>query len=294
MSIRFTAVFAAVLIAAGCGGGGQAPPGMTGITSVLVMKHGRLVREDYYGGLEASERVPVFSITKSVVSALVGIALADGHLRSVDERLADFFPGADPRIRLRHLLSMTAGYGRQLNFGDTDAAALAVRPLVNPPGTTFNYDSGSSDLLAAIVERTTGMSIADYARTRLFAPMGIRDVRWPGSHGGSGLLLRPRELLAIGQLYLARGAWKGRQLVPARWVQASTRPHVRIARARGITGGYGYQWWVQTGRTSFYAAHGYLGQALVVLPGLGDVIVVTSAQEDFGDTLRFALRLTRS
>jgi CubicO group peptidase (beta-lactamase class C family) len=258
------------------------------------MKQWRLVREDYYGGLKASDRVPVFSVTKSVTSALVGIALAERRLRSVDQRLADFFPGADRRIRLRHLLSMTSGYGRQLNFGDTDAAALAARPLVNPPGTAFNYDSGSSDLLAAIVERATGMSLADYARTRLFAPMGIRDVRWPGSRGGSGLLLRPRDLLWFGQLYLADGAWKSRQLVPARWVQTSTRSHVRIARGRGITDGYGYQWWVQTGLTSFYAAHGYLGQALVVLPRLDEVILVTSSGEDFGDTLQFALRLARS
>src|SRR4029453_2479105 len=112
--------------------------------------------------------------------------------------VAHFIPGADPRIRLRHLLSMTAGYGRALNLGDTEASALAGRPLVSRPGTTFNYDSGSSDLLAAVLTRATGMSPAEYARRSLFGPMGIRDVRWPGSHGASGLLLRPRELLAFG------------------------------------------------------------------------------------------------
>ena len=286
---RFTVVFVVALIAAGCGGDGQ--PNASGITSVLVLKHGRIVRESYYNGLKRTDRVPVFSVTKSVTSALVGIALADGRIRSVDEKLTDFFPGADPRIRLRNLLSMTAGYGRQLNFGDTDSASLASRPLVNAPGTTFNYDSGSSDLLAAILARATGMSILDYAQTHLFAPMGIGDVRWPGAHGASGLLLSPRELLAFGRLYLERGTWKGQQLVPARWVQTSTRPHVRIARERGVTDGYGYNWWVQTERKPFFAAHGYLGQALVVFPRLDEVVVVTSAHEDSGGTLRLALHL---
>jgi CubicO group peptidase (beta-lactamase class C family) len=295
MRNRFSVAVVVALIAAGCGGsGGTAPNDTSGITSILVAKHGRIVRESYYHGLQATDRVPVFSITKSVVSALVGIALADGRLKSIDAPVADLVSGADPRIRLRHLLSMTAGYGRQLNFGSTDAPTLAARPLVNPPGTTFNYDSGSSDLLAAILARATGMSVAEYARRRLFAPMGIRHVRWPGSHGGSGLLLRPRELLAFGQLYLDRGVWRGRQVVPAAWVRTSTRPHVAVARGRGVTDGYGYDWWVEIGRQSFFAAHGYLGQALVVFPRLDEVVLVTSGHEDFGGTLRLALRIARS
>jgi CubicO group peptidase (beta-lactamase class C family) len=294
---RLTAVFTALLITAGCAGSRDAqPPAVdtSGITSVLVARHGRVLRESYYDGVKANDRLPIFSVTKSVVSALVGIALAEGRLRSVDERLEDFFPGADRRIRLRHLLSMTAGYGRQLNFGDTDGATLAERPLVNAPGLTFNYDSGSSDLLAAILTRVTHVSVADYAQRRLFTPMGIRDVRWPGSHGGSGLLLRPRELLAFGQLYLDDGAWNGRQIVPAGWVRTSTRSQVRVARQRGPTDGYGYDWWVETARTPFFAAHGYLGQVLVVFPRLDEVVVVTSQHEDFGGTLSFALKIAHA
>jgi CubicO group peptidase (beta-lactamase class C family) len=297
MPWRLTALFAAVLIAAGCAGsrGGQpSAVDTSGITSVLVAKHGRVLRESYYDGVKATDRLPMFSVTKSVVSALVGIALAERRLRSVDERLVDFFPGADRRIRLRHLLSMTAGYGRQLNFGDTDGATLAERPLVNVPGVTFNYDSGSSDLLAAILTHVTHMSVAEYAQRRLFTPMRIRDVRWPGAHGGSGLLLRPRELLRFGQLYLDDGAWNGRQIVPAGWVRTSTRSHVRVAPQRGPIGGYGYDWWVDSGRTPFFAAHGYLGQVLVVFPRLDEVVVVTSQHEDFGGTLSLALRIARA
>jgi CubicO group peptidase (beta-lactamase class C family) len=282
---------AVVLIAAGCSSGGTAESPVPGVTSILVAKDGRVVRSSYYGGLKATDRVPIFSITKSVVSALVGITLAEGHLQSVDERASKFIAGADPRIRIEHLLSMTAGYGRQLNFGETDPSALAARPLVNRPGTTFNYDSGSSDLLAEIIARVTGMPAADYARQHLFRPMGIRNAQWPGSHGGSGLLLRPRELLAFGQLYLDHGVWNGRTLIPPAWVRTSIRTHIRVAPGQALTHGYGYNWWVETSGQPFFAAHGYLGQALVVFPQLDEVVLVTSSKEDHGGTLALARRV---
>jgi CubicO group peptidase (beta-lactamase class C family) len=259
MLSRFTAVFAVVLIAAGCGGEGQAPAGMTGITSVLVMKHGRLVREDYYGGLKASDRVPVFSVTKSVTSALAGIALSRGELTGLGERLP-----WRRQITLRQLLSMTAGYAPSFNFQTTDPQSIASRPRVNAPGT-FSYDSGSLDLVGDLIERASGMSLAEYARRRLFGPMGIRGVRWPGSDGASGLLLRPRELLAFGQLYLEGG----RSIVPARWVRLSTQRHTRITR----TLAYGYGWWI---RPHSYEALGYLGQVLAIYPKRDEVVVVTS------------------
>jgi CubicO group peptidase (beta-lactamase class C family) len=319
---RLSAVAALALIASGCGAGAakkrsepvprspawqQATPqqegidiraldkaDFTGVTSLLVARHGRLVVERYYG-IQAADRVPVFSITKSVVSALVGIALAEKRLRGVDERLADIVPGADRRIALRHLLSMTAGYGRQLNFGPLDPSTLANRPLVSPPGTTFRYDSGSSDLLAAVLARVTGMTAAEYARRRLFGPLGIRDVRWPGSHGGSGIVLRPRDLLAFGQLYLDGGTWKGKRIVPASWVRASTRVQIDIPPGQGVTSGYGYDWWVETRGKRFFAAHGYLGQILAVFPRLDEVVLVTSSGEGFGtsDVVRRVVEATR-
>jgi CubicO group peptidase (beta-lactamase class C family) len=319
---RLSAVAALALIAGGCGAGAakktsepvprspawqRATPqqegidvrvldkaDLTGVTSLLVARHGRLVVERYYG-IQAADRVPVFSITKSVVSALVGIALGEGRLRSADEHLADIVPGADRRITLRHLLSMTAGYGRQLNFGPLDPSTLANRPLVGPPGTTFRYDSGSSDLLAAVLARVTGMTAAEYAGRRLFGPLGIRDVRWPGSHGGSGIVLRPRELLAFGQLYLDRGIWQGKRIIPASWVRASTRVHIDIPPGQGVTSAYGYDWWVETRGEPFFAAHGYLGQILAVFPRLDEVVLVTSSGEGFGtsDVVRSVVGATR-
>lgn len=324
MLTRLWVVAAAVLIAAGCAEGTvrrasepvptspvwkRAAPrqedidprvidraDLKGVTSLLVARHGRLVVERYYDGLQAADRVPVFSITKSVVSALVGIAIADGRLHGVGDRLADVLPDAPHRsITVRDLLSMTAGYGRGLNVQQTDASSLANRPLFNEPGTTFLYDSGSSDLLAAVLSRVTGSTAATYAQRRLFGPMGIRDARWPGSRGGSGLVLRPRDLLAFGQMYLDGGTWNGRRIVPTAWVRASTRAHVDVPPGQGVTDAYGYDWWVDR-RLHFFAAHGYLGQALVVVPHLDEVVVVTSSGEGNGplDVVRSVVAATHA
>jgi CubicO group peptidase (beta-lactamase class C family) len=259
MSSRLLAVFAAALTVAGCGGDGH--QSASGTTSVLVMKHGRIVQEKYYG-IEPTDRVPVFSVTKSVVSALVGIALARRDLTGLDEPL----PWRKD-VPLRQLLSMTAGYGRGLSFQSSDPKTLASRARVNRPGT-FTYDSGSFDLLGDLLERATGMPLPEYARRYLFGPMGILDVRWPGGHGASGLLLRPRELLAFGELYLEGG----KHIVPASWVRLSTRTHVHVLR--GLD--YGYGWWI---RPHSYAAHGYLGQVLTISPKLDEVKLVTSSRE---------------
>src|SRR5438477_1384948 len=264
------------------------------VTSLLVARHARLVVERYYDGVQAADRVPVFSITKTVVSALVGITIADGRLHGVDDRLADVFPGTSHRsITLRELLTMTAGYGRGLTFQQTDVSSLANRPLVNEPGTTFVYDSGSSDLLAAVLSRVSGTSAAAYAQRRLFRPMGIRDARWPGSRGGSGLVLRPRDLLTFGQMYLDGGTWNGRRIVPSSWVRTSTRAHVDVPPDQGITAAYGYDWWIDP-RLHLFAAHGYLGQLLVIVPRLDEVVLVTSSGEgrDTFDVVRGIIAAT--
>lgn len=260
-SITTCAVLATAVVAAGCGS--ERPDNnLHGITSVLVARHGKLVEERYYDGTRATDRLPVFSITKSVTSALVGIAIADGKLK-LDERLP-----WRRQVTLRQLLSMTAGYAPAFEFQHVDAQTLAARARVNKRGT-FSYDSGSYDLLADMLERATGMPIAAYAQRHLFGPMGIRGVRWPGGRGASGLLLRPRDLLTFGELYLHDG--KG--IVPARWVRTSTRPATRIRRGLG----YGYGWWI---RPQSYAGYGYLDQIVAVYPKRDEVVVVTASRED--------------
>lgn len=271
MPARLWIVFAVVFVVTGCSGGGSEPGGadLRGITSVLVARHGKIVSERYYHGTHADDRLPVFSVTKSVTSALVGLAIADGYLSGVDERLP-----WRRQVTVGQLLSMTAGFAPSVNFQRTDAVTLADRPLINRPGT-FAYDSGSMDLLADLLARATGMSAADYARRRLFGPMGITGLSWPGSRGAAGLILRPRDLLAFGQLYLDGGVWHGKRIVPMRWIRLSTRVHARNTPRLGY--GYGYGWWI---RPHSFEAHGYLGQVLAVYPGRDEVVVITSSRED--------------
>jgi CubicO group peptidase (beta-lactamase class C family) len=257
-----------------------------GLQSVLVMRDGRLVFERYYDGTTRDDEHEIFSVTKSILSALIGIAAREGRFPALDSKFVEFFPDqlqpdADPRIReitLRELLTMTAGYA-DTGPGETDnsVTTLMNRPLESDPGTAFAYDSGSAHLLAAVLAKTTGVPAAAFARRRLFGPLGIRPAYWYAdgqgrSLGSTGLALRPRELARFGQLYLQQGRWRGRQLVPLAWLFTSTTAHVQ----GGDGCGYGYLWWVCP--KSFYAL-GALGQTIGVYPRRNLVLVTTGDYE---------------
>jgi CubicO group peptidase (beta-lactamase class C family) len=258
-----------------------------GLLSVLVMRHGTRVFERYYRGASAAQEHDVFSITKSVVSILVGIELSRGRLHRLDQRLVDFFPerlerDADPRVRaitLRDLLTMTAGYrATPLPAGEDVTRTLLNRPLATDPGATFFYDDGSAHLLSAILTKTSGTSTERLAREVLFEPLGIRHARWLSDRqgttlGSTGLLLRARDLLTLGELYLRHGRWHGEQIVPAAWVRESTRAQVRIPGGFA----YGYLWWVNTGPHGGFLAQGYAGQLLAVVPRDEVVVAVSGA-----------------
>jgi CubicO group peptidase (beta-lactamase class C family) len=271
------------------------------LASVLVLRRGRLVFERYYHGATADQNRNIFSVTKSVVSALVGIALHDGDLRSLDQRLVDFFPeklegstDADVRtITLRDLLTMTAGYRSEPVFTTDDwVRTLMNRPLASVPGVTWAYDDGSAHLLSAVLTKVTGMSLESFARRRLFEPLGIRPGPWTSdgqgySLGSTGLHLRPGDLLALGRLFLQEGKWNGRQIVPAEWVHASTATQASIPGSFA----YGYLWWVNTGPHKGYLAQGALGQVVAVYPRYDVVIAITGAGDfDRLDVLDVLLR----
>src|SRR3954470_4951907 len=156
MTARVLVVFAVAAAVTGCSGEAaqQSSGDLRGITSVLVARHGKIVRERYYGGTHAGDKLPIFSITKNFTSALVGLAIADGYLSGTGERLP-----WRRKVTVGRLLSMTAGYAPSVNFNRTDPETLAERPLLNTPGT-FAYDGGSMDLLADLLARATGMSPA--------------------------------------------------------------------------------------------------------------------------------------
>ena len=275
---------------------------LEGLRGILVARHGRLVVERYFGGSAGHRLHNLKSASKSVLSALAGMAIEQGLL-NLDQPIADLLPEAADlddkgkrKITVRHLLTMTSGlestsfgnYGSWVAARNWVRAALA-RPLQAEPGTRFSYSTGGTHLLSATLSRAAGRSTHDFAREHLFAPLGIRRSAWArdrqGVHmGGNNLSLLPRDMLKFGQLYLNRGRWNGQQLLPWQWIDESTRPGLVGPRGRGrIYGGYGYLWWLRGHRErGAYIASGYGGQYIYVAPAEDLVVVVTSTEVSKG------------
>lgn len=265
------------------------------LTSLLVTQHGQRVLEQYYRGMTADRPVNVKSISKTLLSPLVGIAIRDGQLRGLDQpvadmlgpRLAGALDDGKRRITLAHLLTMTAGiegtsfgnYGAWVSSPNWVRDALA-RPLVCEPGSCWEYSTGNTHLVSAVLTRATGRSTLAYARAVLFDPLGIPLEPWDRDPqgiylGGNNMRLRPRDLATLGQLYLDGGRAGGRQLVPAEWIRASLAPRVS-SPWNGYD--YGYLWWSRDlAGERVYFAWGYGGQFLFVVPGLDATVVATSS-----------------
>jgi len=275
---------------------------------LLVIKNGYLVAEGYFNEGTVEQKALLQSASKSYVSALVGIALDQGCLSSVDQRMLDFFPEsadqiADPRkaqITIRHMLQMRAGYPDE----ETDSAYLDALywgeylpliidfPLVSDPGTEFNYSNLTSNWLAMIVARACDMDLKSYAQKYLFSPMGAEVGDWlqdrDGHYIGSGgIHVTAREAARFGALYLNDGEYEGNQIIPADWVRDSLRTYSENARDYGMSVrfrdiGYGYQWWsARAGDHHFNFAWGHGGQLIVLLDEL-DMVIVTTADPFFG------------
>jgi len=267
--------------------------------SLLVVRNGYLVFEKYYSWGSPHKYAVVHSVTKSVTSALVGIALEKGYLQSLDQKLIEFFPeyvtdDLDPRkkeISLKHLLTMSSGFrwddrGPSMRdwYTSSDWFRSAIQlPMENNPGEVFNYNSATSHLLSGILSRSIRTSTLHFARQNLLEPLGIKSAYWhqdpQGNYiGGFGLGLSARDLAKIGFLYLNNGYWDGQSIVPERWVKESTAKQIQVV-SHPIYGafGYGYQWWVKkVDGCSSYRAWGRRGQFIVVVPELDLVMAVTS------------------
>ncbi|MFW9886824.1 MAG: serine hydrolase domain-containing protein [Candidatus Thorarchaeota archaeon] len=273
------------------------------VRSMLVVHNGYLIFERYFTPIryDVDNTHIIYSCTKSVTSALIGIALDKGHIDNTSQLLVDFFPDVyidnlDSRkesITLEDILTMTSGlewdeerYDEPNDyFGMTDSdnwvQYVLNKTMVADPGTTFYYNTGGSHLLSAIINRTTGMSTLDFAIEYLFEPLGITAHPWPvdpqGIHfGGSALALRPRDMAKFGYLYLNNGMWDGEQIVSSDWVATSTNEHVTIY---GGTLSYGYQWWINS-PSDYYCARGYQGQYIFVVPDEDLVVVFSSDMDD--------------
>ena len=265
------------------------------IDSVTVVRNGHVVLDAYFHPFQAGLKHAIRSNTKSIMSALVGIAVERGEIKSVAQPALDFFPGktvanVDTRKRamtLEHLLTMTAGFDCKDNYlhgwdgmkemrKSPDWAQYVLDlPMTQAPGTGFKYCNGVSFLLSAILQKTTGMKALDYAKKHLFGPLGITEVTWPETPRGvtvgyGGVLLTPHDMAKIGLLYLNKGKWDGRQIVSEAWVETSTRRHVDAT----MFAQYGYQWWGDG--AGYYMGVGYRGQFIFVVPDRNLVAVFTS------------------
>jgi CubicO group peptidase (beta-lactamase class C family) len=283
--------------------------------SLLIVRNGYLVTEAYFDPYTADVRHTVESNTKSVIAALIGIAIDQGKIKSADEKMADFFPGRfmqnmDARkeaITLQDLLSMTPG----LDCADGSPAAsgmyqtklwvqyLQDLPMTDAPGNKWIYCSGASHLLSAVLQEATGVDARSYANQYLFQPLGIAPVEvkdWGTdpekiSNGIAGLYLTPRELAKLGYLYLNRGSWAGKQVVSAAWMDAATREQAYIGPDPYVGGQdrrFGYMFSVFP-QQKYYGYLGMAGQELFVLPEQNMVVVFTSSLPvgKEGDLLRF-------
>lgn len=286
------------------------------LQAFLVVRAGKTVFERYYG-TSAREYHDIRSVAKSVMSALVGIAIADGAISGVKATLAELLPDyravmtpAVARTTLDQVLSMTAGLpdnwdgqaGDRWVFAKDPVKAILATP-VRRPGEQFAYSDTGPQLLAAILERATGQPLLEYARKKLLDPLGVdtrpaaqpeltprgetvyrdADFAWPvdsrGLNLGAGRMkLRPRDMAKLGSLFLNEGRWHGRQLIPSTWVAAATSQHVSAVGFGGADVGYGYMWWVgEVHGHPAYLAWGFGGQVIRVVPDLRLVVVVSTA-----------------
>lgn len=261
------------------------------INSFILMKDGKTIEEAYFNGADKDTPVPVYSCTKSVISALVGIAIGEGKIKGVDEKLGDLLDleGMEldeqiAQITLKDLLTMTSGMDAmpsdEFVMKEDAIAYILEQPMAANPGGIFAYTSGGPHLISAILQRATGMETSEYAQIKLFDPLGIPRPEWRKDKkglamGGFGLELTPRQLAVFGSLYLNEGVWNGKRIISKEWVEASTIVSVYTAMpSESEQSGYAYLWWMNG--FGGYSAHGYAGQYIFVLPDHNSVAVFMS------------------
>jgi len=271
------------------------------VHSVLLIKDGRLVLEEYFYGTHRNHMHPIQSDTKSIVSILMGIAVEKGFIKNIEQPVLDFFPEIAPanlnaekrEITIEHLLMMAPGLQCRDSYRYKWRGLSEMRqsadwiqfmldlPMAEAPGTRFEYCNGASFLLSAIIQKATGMKTLDFAEKNLFGHLGITELSWPANPQGitigwGEMRLKPRDMAKIGYMILKGGSWQGKQIVSRNWVNKSTQPHIKAGWHQ-----YGYQWWrgnaiIDNRVIETIWAWGHGGQFIFVLPALDLVAVFTA------------------
>lgn len=265
------------------------------VHSLLIIRHGYMVSETYFDDFQPDTRHHLQSVTKSFISTLIGIAIDQGYLTGTDQRVVDLFlesaianlDNQKQDMTLEDLLTMRSGLDCQ--EGDIDYQAIMRspdgakymldKPMIEAPGSRWNYCSGCYHVLSAIIQQTTGKNTLDFAEKNLFKPLGISNVVWPADKagnptGGWGLQLTPRDMAKLGYLYLRGGQWDGQQIVSSEWVKAATQSYADVDEHFG----YGYHWFTAPALAG-YAALGSYGQIILVIPE-SDLVIVTTANTE--------------
>jgi CubicO group peptidase (beta-lactamase class C family) len=268
------------------------------IDSITVIRNGSMVLDAYFYPFKKDSKHIIHSCTKSITSAALGIAMDKGYIKNLQQRVIEIFPEKQfenlddnkKSITLKNLLTMTSGLNTEdsyiYNWKGLNEMTQAKdwvkyvldRPMAEKPGSRFEYSNCVTFLLSAIIQETTKQSTFDFMKKNLFNPLGITDVKWATAPGGinvgyGNMWLAPHDMAKIGWLYLNNGRWGDQQVVSEKWVKDSTQKHFNAT----LFDGYGYQWWISPDK--FYAAVGYGGQFIFVVPKKNMVVVFTSTLE---------------
>lgn len=266
--------------------------------SFILLRHGKVLAEGWWSPYGREYPHQLFSLSKSFTSTAIGFAVSESIL-SLDDQVMAFFPDEAPAavnehlavMQIRHLLTMSTGQAQDTWSNMVDQAdgdwvrGFFEVPVVEPPGTHFVYNNGATHLLSAIIQKITGTKLVDYLESRLFEPLGIQNATWQESPqgitaGGIGLSLTTEDVARFGQLYLDKGLWQGKRLLPEAWITEATG--MQIANEGIETDwrqGYGYQFW--RGRHQTYRGDGVFGQWCIVMPEQDAVLAITSGIDLF-------------
>lgn len=271
------------------------------VNSVIIIKDGYVIAEQYYSDEYSADSLhPIYSCTKSLTSAALGIAIEQGLIQDEFDLMCDHFQEVEianltegkQSVTLWHLLTMSAGlewYELEYPYGDdrntfynfvrssNRVQFVLDRPMSSDPGTEFSYNSGLSHLISAIIQESSGIRTDSFVLKHLFTPLGITRYHWPADEqgvafGGHGAWMKPRDMAKFGYLYLKKGIWEGEQIVPRDWVEKSGQK--LIERKYIPDNYYGYHWWVSD--ENYFSAVGYGGQWIMVVPEHELVVVFTN------------------